>query len=99
MCCPRACLPPSPVAGRDRRLRWPADGRRSRCRAAQARLAQALAGQGRRAGRSAACRTIAANDMEVIDSDTILFRDGRTIYVQHTNGGCYPDGRSAATRW
>ena len=30
--------------------------------------------------------------MEVIDRDTIVYRDGRTSYVQHTNGHCYPNG-------
>lgn len=32
------------------------------------------------------------NDHQVIDRDTILYRDGRTVYVQNTNGSCYPDG-------
>jgi hypothetical protein len=57
----------------------------------QARLAQALAGKV--PGRPVSCLPhYRNNDMEVIDSDTILFRDGRTTYVQHTNGGCYPNG-------
>lgn len=60
----------------------------------QARLAQALAGKV--AGSPVSCLPhFRSNDMEVIDSDTILFRDGRTTYVQHTNGGCYPTGSSA----
>jgi hypothetical protein len=57
----------------------------------QVRLAQALAGKV--AGRPVSCLPhYRNNDMEVIDSDTILFRDGRTTYVQNTRGGCYPHG-------
>lgn len=56
-----------------------------------ARLAQALAGKV--AGAPVACLpTYRSNQMEVIDRDTIVYRDGRTSYVQHTNGYCYPDG-------
>ena len=33
------------------------------------------------------------NDMEVIDRDTLVYRDGRTTYVQNTDGYCYPNGR------
>ena len=59
----------------------------------QARLAQALAGKV--ADRPVSCLpNFRSNDMEVIDSDTILFRDGRTTYLQNTNGGCYPNGNS-----
>jgi len=59
----------------------------------QARLAQALAGKV--AGRPVSCLPhYRSNDMDVIDSDTILFRDGSTTYVQNTNGGCYPSGTS-----
>ena len=32
------------------------------------------------------------NDQQVIDRDTILYRDGRTVYVQNTQGSCYPNG-------
>ena len=59
----------------------------------QAQLAQALAGKV--AGRPMSCLpNYRSMDMEVIDHDTILFRDGRTVYVQNTNGGCYPHGTS-----
>ena len=55
------------------------------------RLAQALAGKV--AGPPVSCLPhFRNNQMEVIDRDTILFRDGRTSYVQHTNGYCYPNG-------
>lgn len=33
-----------------------------------------------------------SRDMQVIDDDTILFRDGRTTYVQAPRGGCSPLG-------
>ncbi len=59
----------------------------------EARLAQALAGKV--AGQPISClNNFRSNEMEVIDSDTIIFRDGRTTYVQNTNGGCYPYGNS-----
>ncbi len=58
----------------------------------EARLTQALAGKV--AGRPISCLPHYRNNhMEVIDRDTILFRDGRTSFVQHTNGYCYPNGR------
>jgi hypothetical protein len=57
----------------------------------EALLAQALAGKV--AGRPISCLPrYRNNEMEVIDRETILFRDGRTSYVQHTNGYCYPNG-------
>jgi hypothetical protein len=57
----------------------------------EAKLAQALAGKV--AGRPVTCLPhYRTNQMEVIDRDTILYRDGRTSYVQHTNGYCYPNG-------
>jgi hypothetical protein len=59
----------------------------------EARLAQALAGKV--PGPPMSCLpNFRSYDMEVIDSDTILFRDGRTVYVQNTSGGCYPYGNS-----
>ena len=60
----------------------------------EARLAQALAGKV--AGAPMTCLpNFRGNNMEVIDSDTILFHDGGTTYVQNTNGGCYPRGNTA----
>jgi len=57
----------------------------------EARLAQALAGKV--AGRPISCLPhYRTNEMEVIDRDTILYRNGRTSFVQHTNGYCYPNG-------
>ena len=57
----------------------------------EARLAQALAGKV--AGQPITCLpSYRTNQMEVIDRDTIVYRDGRTSYVQHTNGHCYPNG-------
>jgi hypothetical protein len=55
----------------------------------QARLAQALAGKV--PGPPVSCLPhYRANDMEVIDRGTIIFRDGRTSYLQRTSGDCYP---------
>jgi len=57
----------------------------------EAKLAQALAGKV--AGQPVSCLPhYRTNQMEVIDRDTLLYRDGRTSYVQHTNGHCYPNG-------
>ncbi len=60
----------------------------------EARLAQLLAGKV--AGAPVDClEPFRMNDMEVIDRDTIAYRDGRTVYIQNTDGDCYPSGRSA----
>ena len=54
---------------------------------AQMELDKALAG--RVAGKPVSCLpNYRANDMQIIDDWTILFRDGRTIYVQNPRGGC-----------
>ena len=54
---------------------------------AQAELAEALAG--RTAGPPVRCLPhYRTNDMQVIDDYTILFKDGRTTYVQNPHGGC-----------
>ena len=54
---------------------------------AQQELTDALAG--RVAGKPVSCIPIyRANDMQIIDDWTILFKDGRTIYVQNPRGGC-----------
>lgn len=54
---------------------------------AQRELAEALAG--RTQGPPVRCLPSYRNTrMEVIDDWTILFRDGRTVYVQHPQGGC-----------
>lgn len=54
---------------------------------AEEELAKKLAG--RVAGEPVKCiPTYRANDMHIIDDWTILFEDGRTIYVQNPRGGC-----------
>lgn len=54
---------------------------------AQKELADALAG--RVAGKPVNCiPTYRADDMQIIDDWTILFKDGSTIYVQNPRGGC-----------
>ncbi len=40
--------------------------------------------------------TYRSNDMTVIDDDTILFRDGRTVYVNKPLGGCMNLDRSGS---
>ena len=56
-----------------------------------ARLAQALAGK--IPGRPVSCLpNFRSGEMEVIDSGTLIFRDGRTTYLQRTHGNCYPGG-------
>ncbi len=58
---------------------------------AENELHQALAGKV--AGRPVDCLpTYRSSDMQVIDDNTILFRDGRRTYVQAPRGGCAPLG-------
>ena len=55
--------------------------------AASEKLAKALAG--RTAGPPVRCvRDFRNSDMKVIDDQTILFGQGRTIYLQRPAGGC-----------
>src|SRR4029450_279521 len=55
---------------------------------AQKDLAEALAGHVQ--GPPMRCiRNYRSNIMEVIDDDTILFRDGRTIYLQKPRNSCF----------
>ena len=66
---------------------------------AQRELAEAMAG--RTPGPPVRCiPRFKANQMEVIDDWTILFRDGRTVYVQNPRGGCsgLGGGRTLVTR-
>lgn len=59
----------------------------SRSPKAQRELADALAG--RTAGRAVRCvPAYRANEIQIIDDWTILYRDGRTTYVQNPPGGC-----------
>lgn len=54
---------------------------------AQRELASALAG--RTPGKPVRCvPTFRANEVQIIDDWTILYRDGRTVYVQNPPGGC-----------
>jgi hypothetical protein len=54
---------------------------------AQQELAEALAG--RVPGKPVSCLpSYRADDMQIIDDWTILFKDGRTVYVQNPRGGC-----------
>jgi len=54
---------------------------------AERELADALAG--RVAGQPVSCiPNYRANDMQIVDDWTILFKDGRTTYVQSPRGGC-----------
>lgn len=54
---------------------------------AQKHLDEELAG--RTPGPAVRCLpSYRANDMQIIDDNTILFKDGRTIYVQNPHGGC-----------
>ncbi len=58
---------------------------------AENELRQALAGKV--AGRPVDCLpTYRSSDMQVIDDNTILFRDGRRTYLQAPPGGCAPLG-------
>lgn len=64
-----------------------AAGQPTRTPQAQQDLAKALAG--RAAGKPVSCIPNYRNtNMQVIDDWTILFRDGRTVYVQNPRGGC-----------
>jgi hypothetical protein len=67
---------------------------------AQRELADALAG--RTAGPPVRCiPNYRANQMQVIDDGTILFRDGGTVYLQRPQGGCpgiSTGGRTLVTR-
>jgi hypothetical protein len=61
--------------------------RETRSPRAAEQLASALAG--RVPGRPLSCiPTYRADNMQVIDDWTILFRDGGTVYVQNPRGGC-----------
>lgn len=63
---------------------------------AQQQLSEALAG--RTAGAPVDCLpNWRPNDMQIIDDFTLLFRDGRTIYVQNPRGGCNGLGSGANT--
>ena len=44
---------------------------------------------GKVAGTAQKCLpTYLSNDMTIVDDNTILFRNGRTVYVNHPLGGC-----------
>jgi len=72
----------------------PAEQRRSP--AAQRELARAL--EGRAAGPAVRCiRNFPTSEMQVVDDFAILFRDGRTIYLQQPRGGCPGIGNHSRT--
>lgn len=63
---------------------------------AQKELAEALAG--RTPGPPERCiRNYRTNVMEIIDDDTILFREGRTIYLQKPRNSCFGIGNHSRT--
>jgi hypothetical protein len=52
---------------------------------------------GKVAGKAEKCLpTYRSNDMTIIDDNTILFRDGRTTYVNQPLGGCQSLSRSGS---
>jgi hypothetical protein len=57
---------------------------------------------GKIAGTAQKCLpTYLSNDMTIVDDNTILFRNGRTVYVNHPLGGCNnlsQGGRALVTR-
>ena len=62
---------------------------------AQATYDRMLAGKV--AGKAEKCLpTYRSNDMTIIDDDTVLFRDGRTVYVNQPLGGCQSLSRSGS---
>ena len=68
----------------------------SRSPKAQEDLDRALAG--RVAGPPVSCiPSYRSTDMQIIDDWTILFKDGRTIYVQNPRGGCRGIGSGSNT--
>jgi hypothetical protein len=53
---------------------------------------------GKVAGRPIDClQSRTSGDMQIIDDNTILFREGRRIYVQAPRGGCAPLGSGTYT--
>lgn len=62
-------------------------GQQTRSPEAQRELSKALAG--RTAGKPVNCiGNFRTSNMQIIDDWTILFREGRTVYVQSPHGGC-----------
>lgn len=60
------------------------------------KLGKALAG--RTAGAPVSCiGNMRGSDMQVIDDNTILFKEGGTVYVQKPRGGCHGLGSSNYT--
>ena len=63
---------------------------------ASKKLAKALAG--RAPGEPVSCiSNTRGSDMQIIDDQTILFREGGTVYVQKPAGGCYGLGNGNYT--
>jgi hypothetical protein len=60
------------------------------------RLGKALAG--RTAGKPVSCiGNMRGSDMTIIDDNTLLFKEGGTVYVQKPRGGCYGIGNGNYT--
>jgi hypothetical protein len=60
------------------------------------KLARALAG--RTPGKPVSCiSNTRGSDMQIIDDQTILFREGGTVYVQSPRGGCHGLGNGSYT--
>ena len=71
-----------------------APGQETRSPRAAKELTDAL--EGRIAGPPQRCiDSYRAREVQVIDEWTILYRDGRTVYVQNTRGGCPGLGRGS----
>lgn len=65
-------------------------------RSASQQLSYERALAGKVAGKAQSCLPLQrSNDMTVIDDDTILYRDGRTTYVNQPLGGCNLLGRGS----
>jgi hypothetical protein len=60
------------------------------------KLGKALAG--RTAGKPVGCISNSrGSDMTIVDDNTILFKEGGTVYVQKPRGGCYGIGNGNYT--
>lgn len=67
-------------------------------RTAQAQAAYDRLLAGKIAGKAERCLpAFRSNDMTIVDESTILFRDGRTVYVNHPLGRCSNADRGGRT--
>jgi len=85
--CGGALLAASSIAPAQQEVRSPKDAQK---------LAKALAG--RAPGKPVSCISNSrGSQMQIIDDQTILFREGGTVYVQNPPGGCYGIGNGTRT--